>query len=293
MSSLESNIFKKGSTTYFWSSKFFPKGVRDDVFKLYSFVRIVDDMVDQNPADVSRFERMSKRWKTVMSQLESKHLPAPLDESVDERVLSNIAYITHRFSCDPGWVDSFLDSMRMDIDKRQYKSIDDTLEYIYGSAEVIGLFMARILKLPGQGLSMESPEPDVLRYARYQGRAMQYINFLRDIDEDNGLGRLYFPASMLAGHGLKDLSKETAQKNPDKFSAFMHEQLNLYDEWQAEADKGFDYIPKRLRIPLQTATDMYNWTAKEIRKNPMIVYETQLKPKKTRIITAAAKNFKS
>lgn len=290
MSQLEKDIFKNGSTTYYWSSKFFPKGVRDDVFKLYSFVRVVDDMVDVVPAETDRFNRICERWKTVKKELAQNRVNKPLDESVDEQVLANIAYIVHRYECDPAWVDSFLASMKMDIDKRVYKTINDTIDYIYGSAEVIGLFMARILQLPGQGTGSTKPEPEVLRFARMQGRAMQYINFLRDIAEDIELGRCYFPERTLKKHGLKDLTKNNAQANPEAFRNFMHEQLTLYDEWQAEANKGFSYIPKRLRIPLQTATDMYNWTAKEIRKDPFIVYEKQLKPKKRRVLKTAAKN---
>ena len=290
MSTIEQNIFKNGSTTYYWSSKFFPKGVRDDVFKFYSFVRVVDDVVDQVPADEKRFNRFLSRWGTIKQQLADSSVPSQLDESVDERVLSNVAYIVHRFDCDPAWVDSFLASMKMDVDKRSYKTIEDTIDYMYGSAEIIGLFMARILRLPGQGLAMDSPEPEVLRTARMQGRAMQYINFLRDIDEDNKLGRLYFAERTLNKHGLENLDKKTAQQNPEAFKAFMYEQLDLYDEWQAEADKGFSYIPKRLRIPLQTATDMYNWTAEEIRKDPFIVYEQKVKPSKSQVVKTIAKN---
>lgn len=290
MSTIEQNIFKNGSTTYYWSSKFFPKGVRDDVFKFYSFVRVVDDVVDQIPADEKRFNRFLSRWGTIKQQLADSSVPSQLDESVDERVLSNIAYIVHRFDCDPAWVDSFLASMKMDVDKRSYETIEDTIDYMYGSAEIIGLFMARILRLPGQGLSISKPEPEVLRTARMQGRAMQYINFLRDIDEDNQLGRLYFPKRTLKNHGLEDLSHETAQSHPEAFKAFMHEQLDLYDQWQTEADKGFSYIPKRLRIPLQTATDMYNWTAEEIRKNPFIVFEKKVKPSKSQVVKTIAKN---
>jgi phytoene synthase len=290
MHNLEKDIFKQGSTTYYWSSKFFPKGVRDDVFKLYSFVRVVDDMVDVIPPDTKRFKKMCQRWNTVKKELKKGKVPKALDESVDEQVLANIAYIVHRFNCDPAWVDAFLSSMKMDVDKRVYSSLDDTIDYIYGSAEVIGLFMAKILQLPGQGTGSKRPEPEVLRFARMQGRAMQYINFLRDIAEDVELGRCYFPARTLNKHGLKDLREISAQSNPESFKAFMYEQLSLYEEWQAEADKGFSYIPKRLRIPLQTATDMYNWTAREIRKDPFIVYEKKLKPKKRRVIKTAAKN---
>jgi len=291
MSSIEQNIFKNGSTTYYWSSKFFPKGVRDDVFKFYSFVRVVDDVVDQVPADEQRFNRFLSRWGTIKKQLADGAVPSQLDESVDERVLANIAYIVHRYDCNVAWVDSFLSSMKMDVDKRTYQTIEDTIDYMYGSAEVIGLFMARILRLPGQGLSISSPEPEVLRTARMQGRAMQYINFLRDIDEDNELGRQYFPQNILKKHGLVDLSQKTAQDNAEAFTSFMHEQLDLYEEWQSEADKGFNYIPKRLRIPLQTATDMYNWTAQEIRKNPLVVFEQKIKPSKFQVITGASKNI--
>jgi 15-cis-phytoene synthase len=290
MHNLEKEIFRQGSTTYYWSSRFFPKGVRDDVFKLYSFVRVVDDMVDSIPPDTNRFERICYRWTTVKKELAKGTVPKALDESVDEQVLANIAFIVHRFKCETAWVDAFLASMKMDVDKREYSSLDDTIDYIYGSAEVIGLFMARILQLPGQGTGSKSPEPEVLHFARMQGRAMQYINFLRDIAEDVELGRCYFPSRTLKKHGLHDLREISAQSNPEAFKAFMHEQLSLYEEWQAEADKGFSYIPKRLRIPLQTATDMYNWTAREIRKDPFVVYEKKLKPRKRRVIKTAAKN---
>ena len=277
----EKQIFRDGSTTYYWSSKFFPKGVRDDVFKLYSFVRVVDDMVDQVPADTKRFQKMQKRWKTVKKQLDNGEKPGPLDDSVDERVLGNMVHIVHRFDCDPAWVDAFLASMKMDVDQRNYKTLDDTLEYIYGSAEVIGLFMAKIMQLP------------VAPYetAQMQGRAMQFINFLRDIDEDNELGRQYFPQKTLKKFGLKDLSQKTAQAHPEEFKAVVREQLDLYDQWQGEAYKGYSYIPKRLRIPLQTATDMYNWTAEQIRENPMIVFDQKVKPKKRRVVYTATKNI--
>ena len=227
----------------------------------------------------------------MKQQLSQGELPGALDSSVDERTLYNIAYIVHRFDCDPEWVDSFLASMQMDVDKKQYNSIDDTIEYMYGSAEVIGLFMVKILSLPGQGNSNDSPEPDVLRFARYQGRAMQYINFLRDIAEDNELGRLYFPKDVLAKHGLEDLSKKTVIANEQAFTAFMHEQLDQYEQWQAEANKGMSYMPKRLRIPVQTAVDMYTWTAHQIHQDPLAIYKTQIKPKKARVATTAIKRL--
>ena len=269
--SVEKEIFKKGSTTYYWSSKFFPKNVRDDVFKLYSFVRVVDDYVDQPTPDVESFNYILHRWNTAKRDLGAF---SPLDESVAERVLQNIVYVVHRFKCDPAWVDAFLASMQMDVDKRKYNNLDDTLEYIYGSAEVIGLFMAKILDLPEESYE----------YARMQGRAMQYINFIRDIDEDIELGRRYFPETDLKKFGLKSLDREEVSERPDAFNEFVALQLSRYKKWQDQADRGLDYIPKRLRVAVKTAVDGYNWTAEEIRKNPMVIYDKKVKPRKRRLV---------
>lgn len=269
--SVEKEIFKKGSTTYYWSSKFFPKNVRDDVFKLYSFVRVVDDYVDQPTPDVESFNYILHRWSTAKRDLGAF---SPLDESVAERVLQNIVYVVHRFKCDPAWVDAFLASMQMDVDKRKYNNLDDTLEYIYGSAEVIGLFMAKILDLPEESYE----------YARMQGRAMQYINFIRDIDEDIELGRRYFPETDLKKFGLKSLDREEVSERPDAFNEFVALQLSRYKKWQDQADRGLDYIPKRLRVAVKTAVDGYNWTAEEIRKNPMVIYDKKVKPRKRRLV---------
>ena len=275
--SIEKNIFKNGSSPYYWSRRFFSKGVRDDVFKLYSFVRTVNDFVDQAPSDVEKFEYIEHRWSTIKKDLANGFVPPPLDESVSEKVLANVAYIIYRYHCDPVWIDVFIKSMRWDVQKHQYRKLKDTLEYMYGSSEVIGLCMARILDLP----------EEALRTARLQGRAMQYINFLRDIAEDNALGRCYFPAGEYKKYGLKNLSEEEARNKPAMFADFMHAQLLRYAQWQTEANEGFNYIPRRLRVPLHTAVDMYNWTAQQLKYYPLVVYEKKLKPKKRQVVGGA------
>ncbi|MGE4453850.1 MAG: hypothetical protein AB7D92_04890 [Sphaerochaeta sp.] len=57
-----------------------------------------------------------------------------------------------------------------------------------------------------------------------------------------------------------------------------------YQGWQKEAEKGYSYIPRRYRIPIMTAADMYCWTASEIAKDPFIVFHRQVKPPKFRIL---------
>jgi 15-cis-phytoene synthase len=276
----EVKIFKKGSTTFFLSSVFFPKDIKTDVFDLYSFVRVADDYVDQVPADKEGFQRLRKLWEDAaidpnFSVERNDH------DSIDETVTKNIVRVARKRHFDMDWVDAFLDAMQSDIVHKEYTSIEGTLNYVYGSAEVIGLMMAQIMDL----------EPDATEAARMQGRAMQIINFIRDIDEDNTLGRQYFPVDDLKKFDLPDLTLESTTARPTQFNEFIQFQLDRYDAWQAQAAAGYHYIPRRYRIPIKTAADMYNATAETIRQNPFIVYEKKVKPSKTRIIIKALKNI--
>jgi phytoene synthase len=70
----------------------------------------------------------------------------------------------------------------------------------------------------------------------------------------------------------------------------MGHHLGLYRSWQREAEKGFAMIPRRYRIPVQTASDMYEWTARCIERRPQVVFDRKVKPGKARIILRAFSN---
>jgi 15-cis-phytoene synthase len=261
------NTFKRGSTTYFNSSIFFPKSLRYDVFALYGFVRKADDFVDSIPQQADKFFAFKDAYyKTLKGR------------KTDDIILSSFIELMKRKSFDPLWIDAFLKSMELDLSKSKYRTMDELLVYIYGSAEVIGLMMSSIMVL----------DRGAHDYACYLGRAMQFINFIRDIKEDVELGRIYLP---LSRSGLKSLDKKHTLKKRDLFIEFIHKQIKQYSEWQYEAEKGFAYIPHRYLVPIKTASDMYKWTADEIYKDPFVVYERKVKPGKSRIIITILKNF--
>jgi phytoene synthase len=276
MDTIEQDIFRQGSTTYYWSSRFFPKDVRQDVHRLYSFVRTVDDCVDKQPQQTTRFHALRSGWTAAIRAPHFDAVPLASD-TVDRRVIKNMVYVSNKYALDPAWVEAFLGAMQSDIEGKTYKTLDDTLSYTYGSAEVIGLMMAKMMHIP-----LEAYEA-----ARLQGRAMQYINFIRDIAEDTQLGRTYFPSEELHTYGLPDLHLETAQQNSADFKKCIRAQIQRYRGWQAQAQRGYRHIPKRLRIPLKTAANMYGWTAEQIRQDPFIVFEQKVKPGKARIVLAA------
>lgn len=262
-------IFKKGSKTYFYSSLFFPKNIRREVADLYAFVRTADNYVDTHPQQVSEFKQMisdtNLAWK-------GDHIANP--------IVSNFVQLAHHKQFSKEWVDSFFNSMYMDTVNTHYRTEKDTLGYMYGSAEVIGLMMAAIMQLP----------PESYQSAQMLGRSMQYINFIRDIDEDNGLGRRYFSRQILDQYHLKNLEYRYILTNPQAFTNFIHDQLDKYESWQQQAETGFHFIPRRLRVPIKTASEMYRWTGRVIRQDPLIIYCHKVKPKKRIILKEAIIN---
>jgi phytoene synthase len=256
-------IFKQGSRTYFYNSIFFPKKKREDVFVLYSFVRRADNMVDSFPQKIDEFYKLKKDYKRARA-----------GEVTGDIVVDSFSALVDKKHFEEKWVTSFLESMEMDLTNKKYNDFKELDGYIYGSAEVIGLFMARILDL----------KDDALPHARVLGKAMQYINFIRDIPEDLALNRQYIPMTELRKKGLLSLDYDEVSMNRTGFKELVRDQIKIYNGWQDYAEQGFKYIPKRLLIPIKNASEMYKWTGKVISRDPMIVFKKKVKPSKTRIV---------
>lgn len=178
------------------------------------------------------------------------------------------------------WIDAFFAAMSADLTKKKYHTLAELEEYMYGSAEVVGLMMSQIMSLP-----RESHQA-----AQALGKAMQYINFLRDIAEDLSLGRTYIPQVFLKEVGLKTLTPDHVWQHQEAFIHLMRQEVERYYEWLMQAEKGFRTIPKRYLIPIKTATDMYTWTASTIFDDPMIVFRRKVKPTVPRVVSSVMYN---
>lgn len=261
-------IFKKGSKTYYNSARFFKDDVKKDVITLYSFVRVADNLVDSIPQKVSEFVEFRNETERALKSGKSK-----------DPIINDMVELSLRRGFNRDWIMSFLKSMEMDLYFRKYTRIEETVEYMYGSAEVIGLMMSKIMDLPYQALF----------HARMLGRTMQFINFIRDISEDISLGRQYIPHEDLERFGLKSLDYEETSANREKFKALMRFEIERFREWNKFGEEGFTYIDRKNLLPVKVATDMYKWTAWKISRNPFVVYRKKVKPSKARILADVVK----
>jgi phytoene synthase len=264
------SIFQQGSKTMFYSSLFFPKKVRNDVFVLYGFVRTADDLVDTLPQDVEAFYKFRQKYEQAQQGITSGDV-----------LIDSFTELAQRKNFNPKWTEAFLNSMEMDLTKKTYNTLDETLEYVYGAAEVMGLYMVNILDLNKKAYN----------FSRYLGRSLQCINAIRDIAEDLEFGRSYIPISDLEQYELESLNYQYTKQHPQRFSEFIKGQISRYCHWQEIAEKGYQYVPKRYLISVKTVSDLYNWTAGQILKNPYIIYQWKVRPLIFKILTTVFTNI--
>ena len=284
------SIFKNASTTYYYSSLFFSKKSWEMVATIYAYVRTADDFVDTYPQDRTGFADFVAQTKAYLAfRLKQKKSIKKLKISLAEWGTTQHSVVIREFvdlvvskKIPVTWVTAFLQAMVSDFQNDGwiiYENRKKLSEYIYGSAEVIGLMMCKVLEISPRGYTA----------ARKQGESMQLINFIRDIAEDCSMKRQYLPTNALKKYGITNLCVVPQTSHEiTKFKNFMRSEIDTYLAIQAQAEAGYKYLPFRYRVPIATAARLYVWTAQQIYANPMIVYSTKVKPTKLRVLSTLA-----
>lgn len=250
------NIFKGASNTFFYYSLFFPKAKRQDIFDFYAFVRIADEFVDKPDQDIEGLNNFKSQY--IKGQTSNKFI-------------ANFLELEAKYSFDKAWTKSFFHSIELDTHRKIYQTQQELNEYLYGIAEVIGLFMSSILELDSRAY----------QFAQLHGRAMQYANIIRDIYIDQKeLGRTYIPLEHIKNFGLKSLELGEVNNNPGNFKQLIEFEAKEFERLLILGEEGFKYINKRALIPIKAAADAYKLVIKRIVNNPMLIFETKVKPKK-------------
>jgi len=173
--------------TYFLATALLPPAKRPWVWALYGFARYADEFVDSlTDPDPDALVAWSDGF---LASLDGRERPS---EPVGRAMLATV----RRWDLSLGTVTAFLDSMRADITTTHYPTYADLQQYMYGSANVIGLQMLPVLQpLPGA-------EAEAAHRAELLGEAFQMSNFIRDVGEDLDRGRTYLPDEDLDAHGV-------------------------------------------------------------------------------------------
>ena len=228
--------------TYYLATLLLPKSKRPYVHALYGFARYADEIVDDLASTLSPQEKADelRSWSTgVLEDLKK-------GTSTDHigRALVDTARkfdIPHQHFVD------FLHSMEMDLTITEYQSYDALLEYVYGSAAVIGLEMVPVLGYSDQR---------AFEAAKKLGIAFQLANFIRDVSEDLDRGRVYLPLDELARFGVNRTMLERRVLTPEIVEALKF-QIARVRSLQEEADFGIAYLDKTSRPCIRAASELY------------------------------------
>ena len=173
-------VSKTYSTSFSLATCMLGKSIRQDIYNVYGFVRFADEIVDS-------FHEYDKIF--LFNDFE-KQLYFALEHKISlNPILNAFQYTFHKCNIDLEYIKAFMQSMRLDLSKTKYQTQEEIVDYIYGSADVVGLICLQVF------VKGDHHQFDQLKHSAMKlGSAFQKVNFLRDIKEDvEDLGRTYFP----------------------------------------------------------------------------------------------------
>ena len=226
------------STSFYLASSLLDKKRKEAIFAIYGFVRLADEIVDS-------FHDFDKAF--LLEKLNEDLDYALKNKISSNTILTSFADTVHKYNIERKHIDAFMKSMKSDLTKSEYKTNEDLEQYIYGSADVVGLMCLKVFCLGDELLYRE------LEYsAQKLGSAFQKVNFLRDLREDlQSLGRTYFP--------------ELAQRNFDLESKKIIE-ASIEKDFQ-ESWVGVKQLPGRSKLAVALAFFYYKSLFLKIQKH--------------------------
>ena len=227
------------STSFSRAVSFLDKDTRDAIYSIYGFVRLADEIVDT-------FHDFNKQY--LLEKFE-KDFDDAIENGISLNPVVNSFMITvKKYNIDDALIRSFLKSMKIDLFKKNHNSRDETDEYIYGSAEVVGLMCLKVFLKGNDELFRELQIP-----AKKLGSAFQKVNFLRDIKNDTEfLNRRYFHA-LVENRFDESVKKNIIDDIESDFAGSIH---------------GMNKLPENSRLGVLIAYYYYKNLLNRIKKTP-------------------------
>lgn len=251
------------STSFTLATKMLDSSIRQDIYNIYGFVRFADEIVDS-------FHDFDKKDLLNLFELDLKK--SIKDKISLNPILNSFQKTFNKYEIDYKLVNSFLKSMKFDLNKKQYLNKKEFDEYVYGSADVVGLMCLKVF-VKGNQKQYNELKP----YAMSLGSAFQKVNFLRDLKADHdGLNRSYFP----------NLNIEEFDEKSKKLI------LNEINNDFSHALKGIFLLPSSARFGVYTAYKYYLKLLNKLRNtNPLKIKSTRIRVPNYQKINVLARSY--
>lgn len=232
-------VTKLYSTSFYSASKLFHPSIRYHIFNIYGFVRFADEIVDT-------FINCNK--KELLQDFENQYYKAYKTGISLNPILNSFVYTVKKFNIPDQYIQAFLNSMKLDLEKQNYINKSELDNYIYGSADVVGLMCLKVFCNNDENLFNQLKIPAIKL-----GSAFQKVNFLRDLKNDTqNLHRKYFP-QLIQNNFDEQIKNEIIQDIENDFKI---------------AYSGIVKLPKTSKKAVLTAYNYYKSLLKKIKHTP-------------------------
>ena len=244
--SLSHELIKKGSKSFAMAAKLLPRDVRYDAMMLYAWCRHCDDVIDDQILGFARETASTETPAERLDQLREKTKRA-LEGHADEPVFIALGRVTRKHGIPERHPMELLKGFEMDVNGRVYETLEDTLDYCYHVAGVVGVMMAMIMGVR---------ERPTLNRASDLGIAFQLTNISRDVVEDARGGRCYLPREWLREAGIDGADLSDPQNRKAVFEV-THKLLREADEYYRSALFGMQRLPLGAAVGIGCARRVY------------------------------------
>lgn len=235
------------STSFGMATRLLRKRLRPDIQNIYGFVRVADEVVDGAALEAG-LDLAAQREQ--LDILETETLSALCSGYSTNLIVHSFATTARVAGIGPELIAPFFASMRRDLSSVRF-SPDELRQYIYGSAEVIGLMCLKVF-LHAQDTG-DDQRSSLEHGARRLGAAFQKINFLRDLSADwEVLGRNYFPT-------IDPAQLTEAQKQ---------DLIDDIDADLAAAARVIPELPRECRAAIAAAHGLFSGLTRQLRTTP-------------------------
>ena len=266
--------------TYYLATLLLPKEKRPHVHALYGFARFADEIVDDLGSTLSPQQKADalRQWGDGVLRDLNRGTSA---DHIGKALVNTV----NTFQIPISYFEAFLHSMAMDLTVTSYERYEDLLEYVYGSAAVIGLQMVHVLGLADSANSSDKKK-EALVAAEKLGIAFQLANFIRDVGEDLDRGRVYLPLSELREYQVSRAMLEERKVTPEIRNALTF-QISRVRQLQREAEPGISLLTPSSRPCIQAASELYCGIVDEVEKIDCDVFSRRAKTSTFRRVTVA------
>jgi phytoene synthase len=267
-------IMRRHARTFTFAASFLDQDRRRATEVLYAFFRILDDLIDERPADVdiAQLHGELARWDALVADPER----ARSDESPLARALADVML---RYKIPPAYLQSLLRGLADDLNGRPIAAFDDLERYCFRVASSVGLAMCHVLG---------ATTPSALMAASAVGIAMQLTNILRDVDADLARGRVYLPSDEITRLPGAMESLCTRRSSP-ALRELLRLQISRARQYYAAGTTGVSELPPRVRFPILVAIELYSEILVQLERQHLDVFAGRAMVRRRRKLVLAGR----